>query len=476
MGMNRKIVRMKRVEGRLSKEGLSDKARARLEARLGSLKNDTAKAAAPFPRLASRLARVEAELEAATDNPALRGDLEKRRDRLRRRLAIKRRKAKQRGAGGGDGGKDKFPKLANRLRRVLARLETVEDEGERAQLEERRAFLEKRIRQKSLRKDGKRCARGNLADRTRELLEEKKAEIAFQLEGMVQGDEDPGEKVTGDAAPVPATATGVRRGKISAGENLVESTGKPFEEQAGGVALQLAGTIQGKGDEGPEEQDTDDATAVPTAAAEMHPRRADQKKRLIEMEKQARGNNRQKQLALIALQQVYVAHFPDDTEYVPLFDIGGEGLSVQRAALRRRALESALGGAVSGQGVADWIAEDMYGRLPREWSLDDEIAMFGGGGGSKQNRSDKKAGRKVAAGGANKQKKSLNRRQRQRRARRRAQKAGRKIAAPTRKNAGRKVAAEPHEAEGGTDDGPVEPPKKAADADVTREQVDIKEE
>jgi len=214
------------------------------------------------------------------------------------------------------GKKHHVPHLATRLSRVVARLETVEDEGKRSQLEERKAFLEMKIEQKSRRKNKKNCVGENLAERTQELLGAD--EDMWQLEGTTPENTDEDQKhPDADMVLVPALTTG------------------------------------------------------------MHPRRTKQKQRLMKMEDKARDNNHPKALARIALQQVYVAYYPHDTDYVPLFDCGKDIL-VQRAALRQRALDSAANRAFSGE-VVDWIAEDMYGRLPEKWSIDDEIAMFGDG-------------------------------------------------------------------------------------------------
>ena len=376
MGANhiKKTIQMERIEGRLSGEGLNSETRSKLEARLALLKKRTAargerpgltlrladidlkleaieaqrarleqhkarlearlagepheneataekgddpEAATPFPRLSHRLAKVEANLATATD-PGLRGVLQNRANRLKRQLA---RKQQQVGGNGTMNRRD-FPNLTQRLNRVLARLETVQDEDKRVQLGEKKAFLEMKILQKSLRKERKNCGGDNLAERAQELL--------------------------GAGGP-------------EAGEGV------------------LGGATQEKN----KGQQNEDMAVVPVeATAGMHPRRAKQKQRLIKMEAKARANKNPKALARVALQQVYVAYYPSHVNYVPLFD---KGLLTQRAALRAQALKLAADRVSADDDGVDWIAEDMYEHLPEKWSLDDEIAMFEGGKENKFN-------------------------------------------------------------------------------------------
>ena len=95
----------------------------------------------------------------------------------------------------------------------------------------------------------------------------------------------------------------------------------------------------------------------------------------MQREEQARRNGNEEALNRIALQQVYVGHYPEsEHEYVPLFDNpNGPIILAKRAALREQALLLA-----QSQANKDWITTDMYQRLPQTWSLEDEIAMFGG--------------------------------------------------------------------------------------------------
>merc|ERR1719343_1328026 len=166
--------------------------------------------------------------------------------------------------------------------------------------------------------------------------------------------------------------------KNCGGDNFVKCN----QELLGAGGLETTeGVFGGSTQERDKDQNNQDMVIVPLTT-DMHPHRAKQKQRLIKMEAKARANKNPKALARIALQQVYVAYYPSDIDYVPLFD---EGLSIQRAAIRAQALKLAAIRVSANDGV-DWIAEDMYERLPEKWSLEDEIAMFGGGNENKSNK------------------------------------------------------------------------------------------
>jgi hypothetical protein len=76
----------------------------------------------------------------------------------------------------------------------------------------------------------------------------------------------------------------------------------------------------------------------------------------------------------IALDQVYVAHFPHDMKYLPLFRNGVRMVDVQkkllrRATTRKRILENL-------ETRVKWIPADQYNRLPTEWSVELEKRTF----------------------------------------------------------------------------------------------------
>lgn len=146
-------------------------------------------------------------------------------------------------------------------------------------------------------------------------------------------------------------------------------------------------------------------------------RRELEKKRLIEIEKLIRQQeeNTDQSLKVIALQQVYVAHYPDNSagvtqaqleaaldpdvkkskafavfrkgtigtgsyaEYVPLFGKLNPEMLALHAKIRKVAIDRALT-----QEPVDWMSPDMYQRLPKTWSIADEYFTFGQKKGAKQ--------------------------------------------------------------------------------------------
>eukprot|EP00339_Tiarina_fusa_P013016 CAMPEP_0117029944 /NCGR_PEP_ID=MMETSP0472-20121206/21636_1 /TAXON_ID=693140 ORGANISM="Tiarina fusus, Strain LIS" /NCGR_SAMPLE_ID=MMETSP0472 /ASSEMBLY_ACC=CAM_ASM_000603 /LENGTH=761 /DNA_ID=CAMNT_0004737843 /DNA_START=33 /DNA_END=2318 /DNA_ORIENTATION=- len=105
--------------------------------------------------------------------------------------------------------------------------------------------------------------------------------------------------------------------------------------------------------------------------------RARNQKRLIGLEQRARETGDEAALTRIALQEVYVAHYPTEDgeegslrKYIPLCAKQVK----KKAAMRQKALELARS-----EPGADWIAPDQYERLPDHWTVEDEIAMFGKG-------------------------------------------------------------------------------------------------
>lgn len=83
------------------------------------------------------------------------------------------------------------------------------------------------------------------------------------------------------------------------------------------------------------------------------------------------------ELRRIALDQVYVAHFPHDMRYVPLFRNGVRMIDVnarklaRRATTRKRILKN-----LTDEERVKWIPADQYERLPKEWSVEMEKDTF----------------------------------------------------------------------------------------------------
>ena len=115
-------------------------------------------------------------------------------------------------------------------------------------------------------------------------------------------------------------------------------------------------------------------------ATKSHGIRFLERQRLVRLEKAVRkSSNNEKELFKIALDQVYVAHFPHDIRYLPLFKNGNvraidEGKALFRRAVTRNRILKELG---SEQRVT-WISEDQYARVPPSWTIQLEQETFGG--------------------------------------------------------------------------------------------------
>ena len=82
------------------------------------------------------------------------------------------------------------------------------------------------------------------------------------------------------------------------------------------------------------------------------------------------------ELQMIALDQMYVAHFPHDMRYIPLFRNGVRMVDVNARKLARRATTRKRILKNLGEDRVKWIAADQYERLPSEWSVDMEKKTF----------------------------------------------------------------------------------------------------
>ncbi|CAJ1934268.1 unnamed protein product [Cylindrotheca closterium] len=106
------------------------------------------------------------------------------------------------------------------------------------------------------------------------------------------------------------------------------------------------------------------------------------RQRLVRKEKQERnGKSRKDELYKLALDQVYVAHHPNDVKYMPLYQKGSRVVDqsrqlYRRAVTRKRILK--LLSSSSAPGRCNWIPKDQYARLPKDWTIQDEEKIFGG--------------------------------------------------------------------------------------------------
>ena len=115
-------------------------------------------------------------------------------------------------------------------------------------------------------------------------------------------------------------------------------------------------------------------------ATKSHGIRFLERQRLVRMERAVRkSSNNEKELFKIALDEAYVAHFPHDIRYLPLFKNGNvravdEGKVLFRRAVTRNRILKELGS----EERVNWISEDQYERLPPSWTIQLEQETFGG--------------------------------------------------------------------------------------------------
>ena len=107
-----------------------------------------------------------------------------------------------------------------------------------------------------------------------------------------------------------------------------------------------------------------------------------ERQRLVRMVRSA--TKTKEELARIALDQIYVAHYPSDLKYIPLFKKGvrvvddGKHL-FKRALTRRNILNSIRKQKKSSNNRVNWIPKSQYDMLPldKEWTIDMERDTFG---------------------------------------------------------------------------------------------------
>ena len=124
-------------------------------------------------------------------------------------------------------------------------------------------------------------------------------------------------------------------------------------------------------------------------AQQSHGVRFLERQRLFRMEKAVRKllddtrdaneqSRYQQELSRIALDQVYVAHFPHDQKYAPLFRKGVRAIDDKRALSRRVLTRSRILRELKKGDLVEWISQDQYERLPKqEWTIEMETETFG---------------------------------------------------------------------------------------------------
>ena len=120
-------------------------------------------------------------------------------------------------------------------------------------------------------------------------------------------------------------------------------------------------------------------------AEKSHGQRFLDRQRLTRLEKKVRksdvdNNEQEKQLIKLALDQVYVAHHPNDVKYMPLFKYGKRVVDQSRHLFRRAVTRKRILKDVKTYTKVSWIIANQYERLPTkdEWTIQDEERVFGG--------------------------------------------------------------------------------------------------
>jgi len=123
-------------------------------------------------------------------------------------------------------------------------------------------------------------------------------------------------------------------------------------------------------------------------AKESHGTRFLERQKLVRLEKSARKNpnltpsQREHELTRIAVDQVYVAHFPTDTKYLPLFRHGVRRKDSRRFLVKRAKIRRDILSRVSTDSKT-WVQNDQYKRSKQvtkgleAWSVDLERQFFG---------------------------------------------------------------------------------------------------
>lgn len=139
-------------------------------------------------------------------------------------------------------------------------------------------------------------------------------------------------------------------------------------------------------------------------AKKSHGHRFLERQRLTRLERTTRSNpnlaNMEEELNKIALDMVYVAHYPHDMRYIPLFRKGvrivDSGRPLARRGTTRKRIIEQLHKQEEIERVA-WISEEMYKRLPQSWSIQQERDCFGEGIDSKTTQVEVHDGRFAVA-------------------------------------------------------------------------------
>mmetsp|Transcript_52611 Transcript_52611/g.59533 ORF Transcript_52611/g.59533 Transcript_52611/m.59533 type:complete len:480 (+) Transcript_52611:93-1532(+) len=121
-----------------------------------------------------------------------------------------------------------------------------------------------------------------------------------------------------------------------------------------------------------------------------------QEKKIRKIEQESEKETQEDQLGKLALDQVYVAHHPNDIKYMSLFKHGKRVVDqsrhlFRRAVTRKRILRDlADSSLISTKSKVTWISIDQYERLPKDWTIQDEEKVFGGSISRSSNKNNTK--------------------------------------------------------------------------------------
>jgi len=123
-------------------------------------------------------------------------------------------------------------------------------------------------------------------------------------------------------------------------------------------------------------------------ANKSHGTRFLERQRLTRMERTVRkgcSKDKNRELLQIAMDQIYVAHYPLSKPYRPLFKNKKRHLhhSVSRAQLRNSILQDLKNNKIE---RVNWISQEQYASLPSDWSVMEEVEFFNYPNGGKSKK------------------------------------------------------------------------------------------
>ncbi|CAB9499469.1 expressed unknown protein [Seminavis robusta] len=158
-------------------------------------------------------------------------------------------------------------------------------------------------------------------------------------------------------------------------ERLLAQVLKRNEDQ--GRIQELQQRIQAIKDEVAEKESKE---VVRQNSKRSHGTRFLDRQRATRLERTARNAKNTQELTRIALDMIYVAHFPHQQQsYRPLYRNGKKRWlihPVSRAMIRQKIIQDLKENNKNSFERVKWISQDMYERVPSEWSVAQELELF----------------------------------------------------------------------------------------------------